>query len=1048
MAFNFDDMDIAMFDETPYQEADTGMCPQCGKPTDKCECTAPEMEAACKKCPKCGKAANKCECTKPETEAAEETCEKCGKSVTDCKCECGDTANMEVQEFDTSDFETADDSDDIVEEAATVTASVKSITNSIEDINNELNDIIALEEFCKKAAKMFGGKSDITDDFTNLVSEYSGKITSAEFKPAMKAFKQLDVDRAMAGREGWVKVFTDFANFYAGLKPEAAQKSFAASADKLGACVTECADITQEGKVDLWTPDKKPGQVKGSAWTAADEISDSANMKQQVRLLQKRIDECTTKLDEERKKVDDLRRVQVEEKSKIVEKIVGVFIDGTEKKTEKLLMKLRTLTDQKNELKHILKDKGININESASFDVDDFDDSEFVQEASAETASKVAKAQGDVKKTASEIENDCSELYEDLNKLMEELKSEPNAEKEILKAAKSNPKAMADSLKTIEKMSKPGSIIKEYAVMEADSKAAESDHLLSNSHKTEQKIQKLESELNRLYVILTRLTDVTRGYTDSPESTNTVVRKLTKTSLNAVLRKIKKIENKIDKLKGQLAVTNSTIKEAYELYDFDDSEFVQESVFNKPDSERFCNNLDKVMSNMIKRKNCLPKDVDAAIKFFNEEGKNTKVDKLLNSIESDKGVIDNYTKEKFYKITTSADRYTYMQMETTARMCMLFLKTEQQIIATYGKAVHDGNVSDMGIRRYLNAYDTAIESFKKANITMTKSFDYLKNIATDTRVVMVDGKKQLAMECYDVEGIEELFDEFFAQEYSNYDDIDLDDPKMEAKFKSDVMNVIKNAPDQIEAYKRALKEHPEMTSNKKAIETLEKLLEGAREICKYKGWSCVTQEGYELSEEELVTEFGHSHQNDHVVTASSEDLDLGKFRRNENRNVESVKIEDGVKEITPGAFEGCKLLRSVTIPGSVKRISTYAFCGCKSLTSISIPDSVTEIEHNAFDECTSLKAVTIPKGVTKIEERTFSGCTSLKSVVIPEGVTKIEKYAFAFCESLTDITIPSTVTEIGKYAFANCESLESVILPKGVKLGEYAFPKTTSIEYR
>lgn len=51
-----------------------------------------------------------------------------------------------------------------------------------------------------------------------------------------------------------------------------------------------------------------------------------------------------------------------------------------------------------------------------------------------------------------------------------------------------------------------------------------------------------------------------------------------------------------------------------------------------------------------------------------------------------------------------------------------------------------------------------------------------------------------------------------------------------------------------------------------------------------------------------------------------------------------------------------------------------------NITSVVIPDGITLIGNNAFVDCINLVNVTIPNSVTEIEESAFYGCTSLTTV--------------------------------------------------------------------
>ncbi|MDY0236841.1 MAG: leucine-rich repeat domain-containing protein [Gudongella sp.] len=68
-------------------------------------------------------------------------------------------------------------------------------------------------------------------------------------------------------------------------------------------------------------------------------------------------------------------------------------------------------------------------------------------------------------------------------------------------------------------------------------------------------------------------------------------------------------------------------------------------------------------------------------------------------------------------------------------------------------------------------------------------------------------------------------------------------------------------------------------------------------------------------------------------------------------------VSDGVRSIGPGAFYGCRMMRSVKIPSSVRQIGYQAFHDCASLKMVTIPHSVESVGDYAFTYCTSLTDV-------------------------------------------------------------------------------------------
>lgn len=206
-------------------------------------------------------------------------------------------------------------------------------------------------------------------------------------------------------------------------------------------------------------------------------------------------------------------------------------------------------------------------------------------------------------------------------------------------------------------------------------------------------------------------------------------------------------------------------------------------------------------------------------------------------------------------------------------------------------------------------------------------------------------------------------------------------------------------------------------------------------------------------------------------------------------------IGNETKYIAAGAFLGCKNLVSITIPEGIKNIPSETFNTCTKLKEINLPESIESvgiirkcselktINYNGtieewkkfgltYDEDTNNQlevyctdgyyvqlsyqelenykyssidenkikiteyrgyqySVIIPnqidgKIVEGIGEKVFSSPSRISNIKIPSTVTYIGEYAFAWCSNLLEITIPSSVNQIGENAFAGCDDLTAI----------------------
>ncbi|MBO4791754.1 MAG: leucine-rich repeat domain-containing protein [Clostridia bacterium] len=216
--------------------------------------------------------------------------------------------------------------------------------------------------------------------------------------------------------------------------------------------------------------------------------------------------------------------------------------------------------------------------------------------------------------------------------------------------------------------------------------------------------------------------------------------------------------------------------------------------------------------------------------------------------------------------------------------------------------------------------------------------------------------------------------------------------------------------------------------------------------------------------------------------------------------VKSVVIEEGITDITRGAFDACPALERVVLPSTLREIGEGAFAACPKLTEIITGrlidengNVLTKLEKNVFlgspgislepDEnglCYKLAAdgksyevisftacgkrvITLPsthKGlpVTAISAPLHTTYTlwneynsmeeyTVTEFVIPDSVSYLFTGALSNFAYLEKVRLPAGLAEIPDGCFSNDKSLKTVVIPSSAeKIGAYAFFGCYSLE--
>ena len=184
---------------------------------------------------------------------------------------------------------------------------------------------------------------------------------------------------------------------------------------------------------------------------------------------------------------------------------------------------------------------------------------------------------------------------------------------------------------------------------------------------------------------------------------------------------------------------------------------------------------------------------------------------------------------------------------------------------------------------------------------------------------------------------------------------------------------------------------------------------------------------------------------------------IGANAFKENKDITSVTIHNGIKEIEGWAFFECSSLTSLKFEnGSTLTIIHQYVFQSTALSKLVIPESVTHIGALAFAGCLSLNSITIPS-TTLIGDNAFQNTGYFNNennwengvlyigthlinvkleyegeVVVREGTTTIAGSAFSYRQDVTRVVMPDSVVSISEMAFYYCTDLEEVVLSKNL----------------
>ena len=137
----------------------------------------------------------------------------------------------------------------------------------------------------------------------------------------------------------------------------------------------------------------------------------------------------------------------------------------------------------------------------------------------------------------------------------------------------------------------------------------------------------------------------------------------------------------------------------------------------------------------------------------------------------------------------------------------------------------------------------------------------------------------------------------------------------------------------------------------------------------------------------------------------------------------------------------------VAIPEGVVGIGRGAFAEMYDLEAVAMPESLRSIARGAFEGCTYIQNLQFMSGLRYVGPLAFEDCTSLLRASFADGVEYIGESAFEGCWQMQSVRLPYTLTYVGDNAFAGCGNIRGVTVPTHVKTMQELFPDScTQIE--
>ena len=130
--------------------------------------------------------------------------------------------------------------------------------------------------------------------------------------------------------------------------------------------------------------------------------------------------------------------------------------------------------------------------------------------------------------------------------------------------------------------------------------------------------------------------------------------------------------------------------------------------------------------------------------------------------------------------------------------------------------------------------------------------------------------------------------------------------------------------------------------------------------------------------------------------------------------VTAITIGDGISRVPDFAFYGFNHVTEVSLPSTLETMGMFAFAHC-AFQELRLPESLEELEPGAFAGCRQLRSCTVPAGVSTLSQILFHDCESLRQLELTEGLVWLKPGCLFGTDRLETVTLPATVGEVGRF---------------------------------